>query len=111
MVEFTIILLGKQKCDWDNKAAKKNEVDRGFRTTNSEKQYRCLTGIEKVEPIEDANNVSKTKEEEERLKTVLVLDRFAFLKEMPFTTKLDFTAFGIFNISYAMFIIIHFCNN
>ena len=41
----------------------------------------------------------------------LVVERFSFLKEMPRTTKVDFTAFAIFNISSAIFNIIYFYSN
>ena len=108
MVEFAIVLIGKQKGEWDNKASKMKDMEPKFRSAHSGKQRRCLTSIGKVETIEDANTVSKTTIEPELRNTPLVVERFAFLKEMPRTTKIDFTAFAIFTISYAIFNFIYF---
>ena len=108
MVEFAIVLVGKQKGDWDNKALKLKGKNTKVRLTHSGKQCRSLTSIGKVDPVEDENNVSKTTKEEEITNTVLAIERLAFLKEMPRTTKVDFIAFAIFNISYVMFNIIYF---
>ena len=53
MVEFAIVLIGKQKGDWDNKALKMKDMETKFVSTHSEKNCGCLTIIEKVEMIED----------------------------------------------------------
>jgi hypothetical protein len=108
MVEFAVVLVGKQKGDWNHKASKMKEKHPIFRSKHSEKQSQCLTSIGKVEPTEGAKSVSKTTKKQEITNAALAVDRFTFLKEMPRTTKVDFTAFAIFNISYAMFVIIYF---
>ena len=108
MVEFAIVLIGKQKGDWDNKVSKLKAMAPMFTSAHSEKQSRCLASMGKIATTEDANNVSKTTIEREIPNTPLVVGRFAFLKELPRTTKIDFTAFAIFTISYSLFNIIYF---
>ena len=97
MVEFAFVLMVKQKMDWYNNC---NGLE-----GNQKRIARCERSFQNVwHANQDLNLTQAINEKYESQDS----SKVTFLENIPLTSKIDYTAFIVFIISYLLFNVIYF---
>ena len=108
MVEFSVVLLIKQKFDWDENAMKKDTKQFLSNGKRGEKDLRIGSKIQVIEDMEKEDKVDDTEMRGDFVMKNLILDNITILKNMPHYRKIDIMAFILFCGFYTCFNFIYF---
>ena len=108
MVEFSVVLVAKQKYDWDCKAIDSNGKPWTIRVQESYDARKTNSNIETISQIEGKDNMSAIKTNDEHLTPSQILNHLTLSENMPPYRKTDIVAFILFSSFYLCFNIIYF---
>ena len=108
MVEFSVVLVAKQKYDWDGKKINNNEKAVMSNVQEAYKDKKVSSSIEPINHIEEKDNISYIGTSDEYLSPNQALNQLMLSKNMPPYRKTDIIAFILFCCFYLCFNIIYF---
>ena len=108
MVEFSVVLVAKQKHDWDGKTI--NESNKRFmlRVQEACKDLKVNSSIETISQVKGKDDISDNGMNGDYLTPSQIQNHFTLSKNMPPYRKTDIFAFILFSCFYLCFNIIYF---
>ena len=108
MIEFTIVLIAKQKLDWDGKNIKDNDKKSTLKPKEAFPDLKRRSSIKMIDDIRPVDNTTNDGMTEESLAPNQILDYLTSSTNMPSYRKTDIIAFFLFSGFYVLFNIIYF---
>ena len=108
MIEFTIVLIAKQKLDWGGKSTKENDKKLTLKPKEACPDLKRRSTIKMIDDIRPVDNTTNDGMTEESLAPNQILDYLTSSTNMPSYRKTDIIAFFLFSGFYVLFNIIYF---
>ena len=105
MVEFSVVLIAKQKHDWDSKATDNKDRPKSL---SRREAFKDVDVRSKINEINEANEANGDDSIDVNLTPNQILDYLTISKNMPHYRKTDIIALILFNTFYIIFNIIYF---
>ena len=107
MVEFTIVLMAKQKLDWDSKTIDDNEKKSTLKRKEAFLDLKRRSSM-KIDDIREGDDTANDGRTEDSLAPIQISDYLTLSKNMPPYRKTDIIAFFLFSGFYLLFNVIYF---
>ena len=107
MVEFTIVLMAKQKLDWDSKTIDDNEKKSTLKRKEAFLDLKRRSSM-KIDDIREGDDTANHGRTEDSLAPIQISDYLTLSKNMPPYRKTDIIAFFLFSGFYLLFNVIYF---
>ena len=108
MVEFSVVLVAKQKYDWDYKTIDSNAKPLTIKVQECYDDRKTNSNIGAISQIEGKDNMSAIETYGEHLTPSQILNHLTLSENMPPYRKTDIVAFILFSSFYLCFNIIYF---
>ena len=107
MVEFTIVLIAKQKLDWDIKTSDENNKKLTLKPKEAFQDLKRRSSM-KIDDIKEGDETCNDGMTEDSLGPIQILDYLTPSKNIPSYRKTDIIAFFLFSGFYLLFNVIYF---
>ena len=109
LVEFSVVLIVKQRLDWNSKPCDANDKNCESKSKLAWKSYEHTTIPDSTRELQKANENSKNEMKNQFLELSQILNHITFSKNIPSYRKVDIVAFIGFSVFYLCFNLIYFC--
>ena len=108
MVEFSMVLVAKQKYDWNNKTINNLENPSTIKIQKAYNDQETNSTVEVISQIKEKGHFSNIGIKDEYLKLSQILKYLMLPKSIPPYRKTDIIAFILFSAFYLCFNVIYF---
>ena len=108
LVEFSVVLIAKQRLDWNTKPCDANDKNYESKSKIAWKSNNHTTVPDCTRELQKANESSENEKENQFLELSQILNHITSSKNIPFYRKVDIVAFILFTGFYLCFNLIYF---
>ena len=108
MVEFSAVLIIKQKLDWDKKAMDRKEQKTMIRSSSVQENTHSVSKIMTNEDLEEKRKTADIEIIDQHIPSNPILRHLTFSKDIPSYRKIDIISFVLFSCFYFCFNFIYF---
>ena len=108
LIEFIMVLIAKQKFDWDEQVSKKDGADLRFDFSTHGDYIGCKKNLGKLDRVAEKTNGIRLLHEVETLQTGSGIKEIRCIDNLPRASKIDFSALVMFSGCYVIFNCIYF---
>ena len=108
MVEFSAVLIIKQKLDWDKKAMDRKEQNTMIRSSTVQENMHSVSKIMKNEDLEEKRKTADIEIIDQHIPSNPILRHLTFSTDIPSYRKIDIVSFILFSCFYFCFNFIYF---
>ena len=108
MVEFSVVLIVKQKLDWNKTAVDRKEEKIMIRTLKTQENNNSVAKVKKNVDMEEKRSITDIEIIDQYMTSSPILRHLTFSKDMPSYRKIDIISFVLFSCFYFCFNFIYF---